>query len=785
MPSFPVQSLLALLSDGKDLTLPQLQALQLLSQERHWEPISSPFPSIDEIAPQNNPRLGLRLILFALRQNDSLLLERSKRLAQKLDLEHPSKAEQLLAAYIGGEQSTMYALKEFFASPAFLYTVEKNIYPRPLKNVGNISPKLYRHEDDKKATKALEKAYPFQGLARLISKELAERAFSIQNSANSIRVGPDQFPDLYKIFTRVVTRLGLSKVPPLYLARGSINAFTGGVEEPFVVLHAGAVSTLSPPELEFVIGHELGHIKFDHVLFHMIARMAMTQGFILSPNAILGQLLTRGMQMMIMEWSQKAELSCDRAGLLACQDPSAAMRLLLRFAGAPEDRLEDFNIDAYLAQYETYRQAADGRIGKMFDGLNKSHPWIITRIRSLQEWIDSGKYAELLDRSPAERETGTIKPLAQLCRQLTWIGVDARWIEGLQENHVASCWVLGEREHERKRLMKRTKHLSSQQFLQQNWAPLIPILPGDVVLYSLNAHALLSVTERNELQALANEPRIKVKPIIWGIEDLEEDDRKEINQRIEQFFTGLNMEYQSVLDEEKLRVWLSQQFSVGSPARPYVLDYLTENSDLLRQKSENKDFVTFHKKALASAKQVLEFEFSIIKKNYRDWFAEMDIEDRRHDGSQKLIESCERSILIANAAYWDEIPQGNTIPSLPNLDLQKRDSKINGKLVAAGVGSLGFGALLFPTAPGWLLLTGLGVGFGSMVAGQVEIRSQTQQTFEKHFAQVEEWLDTCEKHAYEHIKKAGEELIDAIKTTKETGWKSILSISNEINSTQI
>src|SRR3989454_11066411 len=38
-------------------------------------------------------------------------------------------------------------------------------------------------------------------------------------------------------------------------------------------------------------------------------------------------------QLALLEWFRKSELSSDRAGLLACQDATASLRVNLKFAG--------------------------------------------------------------------------------------------------------------------------------------------------------------------------------------------------------------------------------------------------------------------------------------------------------------------------------------------------------------------------------------------------------------------------------------------------------------------
>ena len=66
----------------------------------------------------------------------------------------------------------------------------------------------------------------------------------------------------------------MSSIPDLYIQWGyEINAFTVGSENPIVVLNSGLIDMCEDDEIMFIIGHELGHIKSNHMLYHMMANV--------------------------------------------------------------------------------------------------------------------------------------------------------------------------------------------------------------------------------------------------------------------------------------------------------------------------------------------------------------------------------------------------------------------------------------------------------------------------------------------------------------------------------
>jgi hypothetical protein len=98
----------------------------------------------------------------------------------------------------------------------------------------------------------------------------------------------------------------------------------------------------------------------------------------------------------LYEWQRKAELSSDRAGLLAVQDPPAALRVHMKLAGG--GHLDDLDIAAFRAQGEEYLTTTDVRdsVLKLLLLEARSHPFAVVRAAELQRWVDEGAYTRVL-----------------------------------------------------------------------------------------------------------------------------------------------------------------------------------------------------------------------------------------------------------------------------------------------------------------------------------------------------------------------------------------------------
>jgi len=177
-----------------------------------------------------------------------------------------------------------------------------------------VSPERIQHSSDREALETLRGTHGLDQLIGFALKHSFEKRDSLINVGSRVRVGPNQLPGLYKVFHDCVSRSGVSPEPELYLEDGLINAFTSGVDHPYIVLQYGAVSALTEKELEFILGHELGHVRFQHVLYETLARVFPP----FLESLPLGGILAAGLNAALDNWSRKAELSCDRMGLLIC-----------------------------------------------------------------------------------------------------------------------------------------------------------------------------------------------------------------------------------------------------------------------------------------------------------------------------------------------------------------------------------------------------------------------------------------------------------------------------------
>jgi hypothetical protein len=104
------------------------------------------------------------------------------------------------------------------------------------------------------------------------------------------------------------------------------------------------------------------------------------------------------------EWYRKSELSCDRAGVLAGQDPAAGRRALMKLAGGA--RMSELSQDAFQQQAHEYDAVPDVREGliKLLQLQGNTHPFAVVRFAELDRWVQEEDYEAILAGNYPRRE---------------------------------------------------------------------------------------------------------------------------------------------------------------------------------------------------------------------------------------------------------------------------------------------------------------------------------------------------------------------------------------------
>jgi Zn-dependent protease with chaperone function len=274
--------------------------------------------------------------------------------------------------------------------------------PRAKRILTQIAPRSWEHPADRAALMALRRIPVFDDVLRKLFGMFGEKPIRLAFQANAVKVSPNQFPRVHRLYEDVARTMDAPMKYDLFVSQTPIvNAGAYGMDKPFIILNSGSLVLLDDDELSFVLGHELGHIMSDHVLYRTMTVLLLqlaTMGF-----PVVG-IAARVVLVALLEWSRKAELSSDRAGLVAVQEPEIAMRAMLKMAGGDVGG-RDTNLQEFIQQAEEYRSSGDvaDQVFKILNLLGTTHPFWVLRVSELRDWIESGQYDRILRGDYARR----------------------------------------------------------------------------------------------------------------------------------------------------------------------------------------------------------------------------------------------------------------------------------------------------------------------------------------------------------------------------------------------
>ncbi|MCY7344641.1 MAG: M48 family metallopeptidase [Pyrinomonadaceae bacterium] len=275
----------------------------------------------------------------------------------------------------------------------------------PHKKFADLSKHDYVHPLDSKALAALRAIPGIDTALKQLLKVTGESAIRVMFMASAVKVTPKQCPDLYAKLQIACTTLGVD-MPELYVQQNPVvNAFTGGVDKPIIVLHSALIERLNDEETLAVIAHEVGHIHAEHVLYLTAARLLeaianVSLAKIIPGAEIVKFLISAGISSALLAWARRAELSCDRAALLVTQDPHVIGRTMMKLCGGTFASRIDY--DLFLEQAREFEKNYDEKkLDKFWADIltsGLSHPFPVWRVSEILKWVDEGEYANVMKK---------------------------------------------------------------------------------------------------------------------------------------------------------------------------------------------------------------------------------------------------------------------------------------------------------------------------------------------------------------------------------------------------
>ena len=679
--------------------------------------------------------------------------------------------------------------------------------PRRYRIAAQIPTADIQHPADREALESLRQIAGLDDVIRYLFEYGFERLERISNLSSAVKVSDRQFPDLYRRYRRCVRRVGVYPEPPLYVRGGAMNAMTGGVERPYIVLTSGLINAATPAELDHVIGHELGHIRCQHALYGTLARLVPVMA---EQIPVVGRLIGGGLSLALMEWARRAELSCDRFGLLCSQDREASLRVHVKLAGAPYLLYDQISIDAFLAQHEEFETLDKDRLSALYKILaqsNMTHPWLVVRAHTLHRWHADGEYDKLLDGAPEEPEEAVPAP-ARAVPAYDLPGAIARMAQIAKPAALWSWLAAGPRPPrilicgEERRGWGRLPELLAVPGAEVRGLPIghddlaVELEVAERLVVPVWASQLLSSAERDFLRQRASGFGGGVWLLVMGLDEVAASAQdgaeqvEELRRRLRRFVERLPFPAQVAESPEalrqalaaeidrlhpeagrrwraRLRVALMAMPTEGQPA-PLDAQILEEESDLALVEARS-DLTG----ALAELRAGLGARLDALGDRVGSEgpaLAEAEIHRISREVSARYLSALERRIQGRASAGLSSALRGGALQGAPGADpgqkigdaprpspLPPRDP-LRAALAVGGVL-----ALLGVAGPGWPLAAGAALLLGANELGRqqrMQLRKAVRGAVQ---ADLEAWLDEAEGALREGLEQLGAEVAGQLR----------------------
>ena len=202
-----------------------------------------------------------------------------------------------------------------------------------------ISSRAWEHPADRGALVALRKLKGFDTVLKAMSGLVNERAVRLALPRLGGARRRAAVPGLHRLLGEVGRTLDVAELPEMFVGNNPVTgAMTIGMDKPIIVLNSALLDLLDEEELRFVVAHELGHAMSGHAVYQtLLQRLLQPQRRVsaLDPRRRARLPRDHGGAVRV---ARKSELSADRAGLLATQDPATAFRVHMKLASGRRPR---------------------------------------------------------------------------------------------------------------------------------------------------------------------------------------------------------------------------------------------------------------------------------------------------------------------------------------------------------------------------------------------------------------------------------------------------------------
>jgi Zn-dependent protease with chaperone function len=212
----------------------------------------------------------------------------------------------------------------------------------------------------------------------------------------AVKVSDQQYPRVFEAAKAAGAALRV-RVPVMFAApTDSIKVKVLGTDDsPHLIVNLALAESLDDTELVAAIAHELAHVQNGHILYTTALH------YLQHSAAFFIRWVVQPAIMTLQAWSRRAEVTCDRASLLAVRDLDKTLSALVKLE-LGLDKGSAFNADEYLKALPDVKKGI-GRYAELF----RSHPYVPKRVQALRLFAGSALFAHICGQDPTGKPSIT------------------------------------------------------------------------------------------------------------------------------------------------------------------------------------------------------------------------------------------------------------------------------------------------------------------------------------------------------------------------------------------
>ena len=252
----------------------------------------------------------------------------------------------------------------------------------------------YRHKDDEKALRAVEKVLVAKKLGEWL--EEIERKYSdrIEFLGTNVKLTEKSAPRIIRLLEEAKQVLDYSGDIEVFSWRSyAMRVEVVGVEKAMIKLSDNIIRNFSDEMILFLFGQAITMVKGGMLKLFQLSN-------VLSNASGLIPVAGRALMHPVGQFRRKAQLTIDRGGLLACQDYETVMKHFCLLSGVPFRMLDEVDIQARMEQISnslTNEKSFGESVGKLNSTLfNERRAWNNERFIETFNWYNSGEYGRII-----------------------------------------------------------------------------------------------------------------------------------------------------------------------------------------------------------------------------------------------------------------------------------------------------------------------------------------------------------------------------------------------------